>query len=692
MSEPLSPSIVKGAGRKELPAYLSNGVVGLRVRDNPLTAGMTMLCGFSGLHPEKKIEAGAVAPYPLGGNIALNGVWLSDVPHQLVAVDQAYDFSNGELTSRMRFEAQGLTAEIEVLTFCCRHQPTLVAQEIAVRISGACDLKLQSLVDISAVQGRLKARTLKTPGGGKSDFDGSLLWESDGAFSQCGIAIVTDFSDASDRETPGGGDRSPLMSQYGVKARAGKIYRLRQIASLVPSAMHRQPDRQAERLVALGAHQGFDQLRKATRAEWRELWKGRILLHGAGRDWQQRADAAFFYMNSSVHAASPASTSMFGLATWHDYHYYYGHVMWDIETFSLPPLILLQPEAATALLEYRVRSLAGARGNARCMGRRGIQFPWESAPNSGEEAAPSPGTAAWHEDHVSLDVALAFAAYAHVTGDGNFLRDKAWPVLHGVAEWIASRTHRTRRGFEIRRSMGIAERKTECDNEAFTMLSARAVLEEALAAARRLGRPPGAEWEKIAAHLVLPLRDGMLVSHDAFRANEEKAATPAPLMACFPLNSTLDPGVTTATLDYYLGRYKEYIGSPMLSALYGVWAARRGDRALSLHLLEEGYGRFIAGRFLQTLEYRPDKFPEQPMAGPFFANMGGFLMSLLLGFPRLVHGAGDPESWAQGDVVLPTGWKAIEVERLWLRGRPARLIAAHGKSAELKFLDGVKHG
>src|ERR1700748_3943433 len=28
----------------------------------------------------------------------------------------------------------------------------------------------------------------------------------------------------------------------------------------------------------------------------------------------------------------------------HDYHYYYGHVMWDIETFSVLPLMLLQPE------------------------------------------------------------------------------------------------------------------------------------------------------------------------------------------------------------------------------------------------------------------------------------------------------------------------------------------------------------
>jgi hypothetical protein len=360
--------------------------------------------------------------------------------------------------------------------------------------------------------------------------------------------------------------------------------------------------------------------------------------------------------------------------------------MWDIETFSLPPLLFLQPEAVTALLHYRLRSLEGAHSNAQCMGRRGIQFPWESAPTSGEEAAPSPGTAAWHEDHVSLDVALAFARYVHVTGDGNFLRDKTWPVLHGVADWITSRSHRTRRGFEIRRSMGIAERKSACDNEAFTMLSARAVLAEALAAARRLKRPPGAQWEEIAAHLVLPLRDGMLVSHDAFRANEEKAATPSPLMALFPLDSALDPEVAAATADYFLGRWQEYVGSPMLSALYGVWAARRGDRALSLRLLEEGYGRFIAGRFLQTLEYRPDKFPEQPMAGPFFANMGGFLLSLLLGFPRLVPGSGDPESWARGEIVLPRGWKAIEVERLWLRGRPARLVAAQGKITEIKFI------
>ena len=216
------------------------------------------------------------------------------------------------------------------------------------------------------------------------------------------------------------------------------------------------------------------------------------------------------------------------------------------------------------------------------------------------------------------------------------------------------------------------------------MLSARAVLQEALAAAGKLNRSPGVDWARIAEKLVLPRRDGILVSHDGFRTNEEKAATPSPLMGIFPLHSGLDDKLAAATLRFYLRRGSDYVGSPMLSSLYGVWAARTGDRKAALKWLEEGYGKFIAPRFLQTLEYRPDKFPEQPQAGPFFANMGGFLMGLLMGFPRLRAGPGELSTWPQGEVVLPAGWQEIEVERLWLRGRPVRLVASHGRRALLE--------
>ena len=43
---------------------------------------------------------------------------------------------------------------------------------------------------------------------------------------------------------------------------------------------------------------------------------------------------------------------MFGLSYWPDYHYYRGHVMWDIEAFALPPLLLTDPDAARSLLDF----------------------------------------------------------------------------------------------------------------------------------------------------------------------------------------------------------------------------------------------------------------------------------------------------------------------------------------------------
>ena len=91
--------------------------------------------------------------------------------------------------------------------------------------------------------------------------------------------------------------------------------------------------------------------------------------------------------------------------------------MWDIETFVVPVLSLLQRHAAESLLDYRLRSLPSAAGNARLRGRRGLQFPWESAP-SGQEAAPLPGSPSWHAgDSLSQSTAVAQDKFAAVEGD-----------------------------------------------------------------------------------------------------------------------------------------------------------------------------------------------------------------------------------------------------------------------------------
>jgi hypothetical protein len=240
MDGPISPPPVAGGAGNELPAYMSNGVVGLKVRDNPLTPGMALLSGFSGEHPERKIEAAAFAPYPLAGDICLEGVWMSDTPQCVRVVDQAYDFSTAELTTRLIFKVGGRQATIEVMSFCSREQPTVVCQEIAIDVDAASDLKVRARIDLSGIEGRALRYNRDTPGEAKPSSDGSLLWESAGAISTCGLAYVTEFvgDDAKPQRPPLDGEG--LRSEYALRARRGRQYKLRQLVSLVPSALHKQ--------------------------------------------------------------------------------------------------------------------------------------------------------------------------------------------------------------------------------------------------------------------------------------------------------------------------------------------------------------------------------------------------------------------------------------------------------------------
>jgi trehalose/maltose hydrolase-like predicted phosphorylase len=684
MSAPISPPSVKGVTKGELPAYLSNGLIGLRVRPLPLAGGMALLSGYTGEHPERRIEAAAVAPYPLGADIAMGGTWLSDISQEASNLEQSYDFASGELTSRFIFRSAGRLARVTITMFCSKASPTLVCQEIALELDKDCQIGLRAVVDAAGIEGRALRHARDTPGEPQSAVDGSLLWESAGGLSTCGVALATELlgHDAPEPSKPALASNR-LITEYALHAPASAKIRLRQIVSLLPQALHPAPDQQAVRLAAQALHDGFDKVRADNRAAWRDLWRGRICLHGAAERWQALTDAAFFYLNTSVHIGSPASTSIFGLATWHDYHYYYGHVMWDIEAFAVPPLALLQPNAVRAILRYRSNHLDGARRNAQLRGRRGLQFPWESGPRGGEESAPMPGAASWHEDHVSLDVARAFSFYADVTGDLEFLRTQAWPVLSGVADWLDSRVTPTAKGYDILSSMGIAERPEPISNAAFTNMSAIVVLRAALDVAARLGLSANPRWRGLAAGISIPRRGKAIVSHDRYRMNEDKGATPDPLMGIFPFGFPIEKADEDATLALYLQAAENYIGSPMLSALYGAWAARAGDRRLALKLLDEGYAQFCTGRFLQTLEYRPDRFPEQPRAGPFFANIGGFLTSLMFGFTGMEPGPDAPGAWPRRDVNLPAGWSAIEIERLWVRGRPMRMEARQGEKATL---------
>ena len=95
-------------------------------------------------------------------------------------------------------------------------------------------------------------------------------------------------------------------------------------------------------------------------------------------------------------------------------------------------------------------------------------------------------------------------------------------------------------------------------------------------------------------------------------------------------------------------------------------------------MFERGYADFVVEPYTITAEYSPPVYPDKPIAGPFAANMGGFLGDCLYGLPGIHKNLGPPSLWVEGPVVLPQGWDAIHVERVWVRGEPSRLVAEHG--------------
>jgi trehalose/maltose hydrolase-like predicted phosphorylase len=678
MTTPISPAPVTEYLPSYIPAYLSNGIVGLRVGRVPFLDGLATANGFVGIDPADHIEALNYAPFPIRGDVSVDGVWLSQAIERSEFVEQRYDFSCGELISHLRFHGERVTVEIEVVTFCSRTHPTIVAQQVRLRPQSACDVVMRAGVDQREIPGTWDERTVSTPGTAEDVVDGSMAWRSSGGLTTCGAAYVTTFSGAEDAERTREWDtEAPLRTDHRFRARSGRWYTVRQLSSLVPDVMHHQPAAHASRMSVWARGAGFDRLRAENRLAWEEIWTSRLILVGADERWQAMADAAAYYLRSSVHPSSPCSTSIFGQSQWRNYHYYRGHVMWDIEMFCVPPLLLTAPEAVRGLLGYRTKRLEAARMNAAMYGRLGLQFPWESGAVFGEETTPLSAEGVVYEEHAGLSIALAFARFVHATGDEEFARQQAWPVLRGVAQWVASRVEETGRGFEIRGTTGADEQHRNIDNDAMVNMAACVVLREASALGRRCGAPVPDRWLEIAAGMRIPMDAAgtVILTRDGYRRGA--GAAPGPPAGIFPYGYEVDRAVEEATIRTYLEMAEHYVGAPMLSALLGAWAAMIGDRGRAQDLFEQGYADFVMPPWSETNEMGPTQ-EGAVRAGPFFANLGGFLMSCLFGLTGLRLGPGSPGTWCERPVLMPAGWDGVEVERLWVRGRPVALRAKHG--------------
>src|SRR4029079_10797396 len=97
MPKLISPDPVTEYRPEYLPAYLSNGLIGLRAGRIPFAEGVAVLNGFAGRDPETHVESFARAPFPLAGGLQIGEGSVGRSPERALLREQRYDFGCGEL-------------------------------------------------------------------------------------------------------------------------------------------------------------------------------------------------------------------------------------------------------------------------------------------------------------------------------------------------------------------------------------------------------------------------------------------------------------------------------------------------------------------------------------------------------------------------------------------------------------------
>jgi trehalose/maltose hydrolase-like predicted phosphorylase len=315
-----------------------------------------------------------------------------------------------------------------------------------------------------------------------------------------------------------------------------------------------------------------------------------------------------------------------------------------------PPLLMLQPEIAKSILEYRFERLDAARQNAFAHGYKGAMFPWESA-DDGSEETPVWALTGPFEHHISGCISWAFWKYYQVTGDKSWLASRGYPLLKEVAEFWASRVERNGpHRYDINNVVGANEWEENIDNNAFTNGVAILALRYADQAAKVLGLEPNPDWTHVADNIpILEFKDGVTQENTTYNGAMIKQAD-ANLLS-YPLELFTDREKISKDLKYYESKMSPEgpaMGFCVLATLY----AQLGNA-------DKAYEIF-------TKSYRPNGVPPfgvlSETAGgtnPYFATgAGGLLQTVLSGFGGLKI---TDDGIIQTEKHIPKKWKSLEI-------------------------------
>jgi HAD superfamily hydrolase (TIGR01509 family) len=450
----------------------------------------------------------------------------------------------------------------------------------------------------------------------------------------------------------------------------------------------------AERALAEAANTGFEKLLGEQRDAWAKRWDGADIEIDGDDSAQSAIRYALFHLMSCAPTSGEAGVGARGLTGLA----YAGHVFWDADVFVLPALAATLPEAARAMLEYRIQRLPAARRAAKANNREGARFPWESA-DTGEDVTPTSVRdhegkiveilTGSHEEHITSDVAWAALHYLEWSGDAAVIEGDRGGLVTETARYWASRIRVDREGLaHLYGVMGPDEYHEVVDDNAFTNILVRWHLRRAAELLHPADRDEAAHWRQLADALTtgfdpvtrrheqfagfwqleplriadiaeVPIAADVLLGHRRV-TQAQVLKQPDVLMAHHLLPGEVPRGSLEADLAFYLPRTAH--GSSLSPAICAGLLARAGrpDEALEL---------FDLASHLDL-----DDLTGMTGGGLHLATFGGLWQAVVYGFGGVRPAGGvlcvEP--------ALPTRWTRLRI-RVRFRQVAIRLELAHDR-------------
>lgn len=449
-------------------------------------------------------------------------------------------------------------------------------------------------------------------------------------------------------------DNNMHLMKFTRKIKAGETYRFSIAGSSITSAHHDDPLNEAERATLFAKLEGRERLLNFHTKAWDELWKSDIVIEAAGpasagetAQSQQDVHSMLYHLYSFSREGTALSPSPMGLSGLG----YNGHVFWDTDLWMFPAVLVMHPEIAKSMVEYRYQRLEAAKRNAFSKGYKGATYPWESA-ETGVEETPVWALSGPFEHHITACVGMAAWNYYCVTQDKNWLREKGYPILSATADFWASRVERNGPGkYDIKNVVAADEWAENVDNNAFTNAAAISNLEFATEAAKVLGLSPNTDWMLVAGNIpVLKMPDGVTREHATYNGEGIKQADVN--LLSYPLKYFTDPVQVKKDLQYYETRVPNEGTPAMTQAIFSLLYARIGDAEKAMHWFKDSYIPNLNPPFRVVAETKGG-------TNPYFATgAGGIVQSLLMGFGGLDI---TPNGIVQLKPVLPAQWKSLTI-------------------------------